>query len=261
MRTMKKSDNSKPFFPFIENPHYSTNVVKKQTQIEEGKISTLPREVYKWIQCLDLTFPVKNVRKDFSNGFLIAQILNRYFYSKYFPMHTIENGFSQTCKANNWTLIESYMKKVDHPITSNNPQFWKGTDLSRFIKDSAIDEILKFLISLFQELTKRRVDPVEANKKFVTDIDNLNKSYLLKENGEIEPFKKDHEPHDAASNNSEIMQQKSIASKSFRSLFRNEQPNHSNEQISERQFYYERRAKTYFSGRKQKCRQKLQYQV
>jgi hypothetical protein len=153
------------------------------------KIESLPREVIKWIQSLDLTYSVKNIKKDFNNGFLVAQILSRYYpvtnnqaaNFKAMQMHTISNELSMKARRDNWTQINKFLIKINEINT-------RIDDMETFIKNEN-GEILLFIISLYQELTKRHI-PLLEGKVISTDIDNINKSFLLKDNGEIEKLKK-----------------------------------------------------------------------
>ena len=153
------------------------------------KIENLPREVIKWIQSLDLTYSVKNIKKDFNNGFLVAQILSRYYpvtnnqaaNFKAMQMHSISNELSMKARRDNWTQINKFLIKINDVST-------RIQDMETFIKNEN-GEILLFIISLYQELTKRHI-PLLEGKIISTDIDNINKSFLLKDNGEIEKLKK-----------------------------------------------------------------------
>jgi len=153
------------------------------------KIENLPREVIKWIQSLDLTYSVKNIKKDFNNGFLVAQILSRYYpvtnnqtaNFKAMQMHSISNELSMKARRDNWTQINKFLVKINEIST-------RIDDMETFIKNEN-GEILLFIISLYQELTKRHI-PLLEGKIISTDVDNINKSFLLKDNGEIEKLKK-----------------------------------------------------------------------
>ena len=208
---MKNQKKQQPFFPYIQNPHFSTMIPQKEQTFKENEIKCLPREVLKWIQSLDLTYSIKNYRKDFCNGFLIAQIFSRY-YPEHFPMHTIENGFSSSCRRNNWTLIKKYLElgfvNVNKKITE---QGLKLEYVEHFCVETnqSNNDILLYLLKMFQELTRRKLELLDY-KKFQTDTDNVNKSFFLKENGEVEPLKKDEEGDTEKQNISDItLQQKS----------------------------------------------------
>lgn len=169
---------------FIINPHFSKLPPPKNQSIEDYNMVTLPREVLKWLQSLDLTYSIKNIKKDFINGFLVAQVLSRY-YPHCIPMHTIDNGVSKKARKDNWQLIQKYLQNKDI-----KEEGLKKLNFEQYIENEN-NEVINFVILLYTQLTNNHID-LSENRNLLTDIDNKNKSFLLKDNGEYEPLSKDN---------------------------------------------------------------------
>ncbi|XP_065803698.1 spermatogenesis-associated protein 4 [Muntiacus reevesi] len=80
------------------------------------KSSRLSPSVLRWLQGLDLTFFPRNISRDFSNGFLIAEIFTTY-YPWDLKLSSFENGTSLKVKLDNWAQLEKFLarKKLKLP--------------------------------------------------------------------------------------------------------------------------------------------------
>jgi hypothetical protein len=135
--------------------------------------NTLPREVLKWIQSLDLAYSVKNVRRDFSNGttcgvfpsfdcwtphpvsvhstigFLVAEIFSRY-YAKDIHMHSYDNGNAAKSKKDNWNQLLKVLRKIGLPdILTEEETHWIAC-----LEDGAATN---FLCKAYETLTQRKL--------------------------------------------------------------------------------------------------------
>ncbi|XP_047127046.1 spermatogenesis-associated protein 4 isoform X2 [Hydra vulgaris] len=71
----------------------------------------LPREVLKWLQSLELSYPIHNSKRDFSNGYLIAEIFS-WYYPQEIQMHMFQNGKSIESKISNWSLLQKLFNRL-----------------------------------------------------------------------------------------------------------------------------------------------------
>ncbi|XP_047441459.1 spermatogenesis-associated protein 4 isoform X2 [Mugil cephalus] len=69
------------------------------------KKTGLPSETVKWLQSLHMSFYPRNVRRDFSSGYLMAEIFSHY-YPQDFSMHSYDKGTSLSAKQWNWSQIQ-----------------------------------------------------------------------------------------------------------------------------------------------------------
>jgi len=109
--------------------------------------NALPREVLRWLQSLDLSYSVRNVKRDFANGFLIAEILSRYFDGE-IQIHSFTNGVAMAGKQDNWFQLRRLFARFNLEFSEESIN-----EIIHCKTGSAAD----FLEYLFSALTNRKL--------------------------------------------------------------------------------------------------------
>lgn len=113
----------------------------------------LRREVLKWLMSLDLSHSVsQNARHDLANGFLIAEVCNRY-YPADISMHSFANGTSTRVKMDNWEQLQRFFAKRKFDVPG-----WMVEDTYKGVRGAAI-KMIELCFTLF---TSRQLPPLPS---------------------------------------------------------------------------------------------------
>lgn len=78
----------------------------------------LPREILKWLQALQLSQSVRNPKRDFANGYLTAEIVDRYLPGE-ISLASIDMGIALDRKLNNWDQLKKIFAKINIAISQD----------------------------------------------------------------------------------------------------------------------------------------------
>jgi hypothetical protein len=136
----------------------------------------LPRELIKWLQGLDLTFPIKDYRKELMNGYLVAEIFLRYYPGK-IDIHSYENSNRQERRRNNWGLLGAFFARHKLPVGE--------ADYRAIVEDKDGEALYNFMLKVYPLLTQRKIAaPVPGQQVALpSGSGHETVSYILREKG------------------------------------------------------------------------------
>lgn len=119
-------------------------------------MSGIPREVLKWLQSLDLSYSVRDPKRDFANGFLVGEIFSRRYPD--IKMHSFDNGTELRRKMSNWEHLDRMFTKLEIPITKKH---WEP------VMHNAPGAALDLIKIIYQMFTKKELNvaPAQENPK------------------------------------------------------------------------------------------------
>ncbi|XP_068797090.1 spermatogenesis-associated protein 4 isoform X2 [Struthio camelus] len=119
----------------------------------------LPRAVLRWLQSLDLSVCPRHCRRDFSNGYLVAEILSCY-YPRDIQRSAYGNGSSLAAKLSNWSRLRRFFAKQKLNFAE------EVIDGTIHCKPGAAEVLVQDIYSM---LTNRRLRSIQDREVDFTD--------------------------------------------------------------------------------------------
>lgn len=126
---------------------------------------TVPRELQKWFDKLDLAYSITNIKRDLANGFVVAEILSRY-YTKDVNIYKFYNGLKMSKRRDNWERVAAILNKYGMKPHVNERDFEPVMFLA---KGAAFN----FVCRLYEFITQKDL-------KYKADIEEQQMPYHLK---------------------------------------------------------------------------------
>uniref|UniRef100_T1JBR6 CH-like domain-containing protein n=1 Tax=Strigamia maritima TaxID=126957 RepID=T1JBR6_STRMM len=124
-------------------------------------LTTLPRDVVKWICNLGLTKTIRNPKWDFASGYLIADIFTKY-YPRRIELYKFDDSTALKYRKLNWEKLERFLDGIDIRIP------WRLMEGTANYKDDAAIFLLIYLYELF--VGKRVRTPYPISNPTLMDL-------------------------------------------------------------------------------------------
>ncbi|ORX81374.1 hypothetical protein BCR32DRAFT_12265 [Anaeromyces robustus] len=136
-----------------------------------------PRELLKWLQSLNITSSIKNIKFDFGNGYVIAEILNRY-YPLDVRLNSYDTGQSKNCRKENWQLLKRMFNKFGIPVLEN--------DINELINTrmTSGEEAVRITSTLYSFFLKKNIKPPKSSHSKVSSNSNMENNIQIANNKE-----------------------------------------------------------------------------
>jgi len=130
---------------------------------------SFPRALIKWLQSLNLSCSIRDLRRDLINGYVIAEVISIY-QKNVVVLPSYSNSHSTTAKKDNWMQLEKAFQKIGFEV--------RVSDYAQ-IKDGDINQLIVLMTKLCKFLTNKTIEVTHKRKL----AEGKTKTYLLTETG------------------------------------------------------------------------------